>query len=172
MAVSWRYAGLAPLLSGPSSHGTTFLIPTSSGSGSRGPAFLVGHSEGHQTLKTTAASIPQLRGMGCLGRTSLPTPLHRACWSLLGRRTETGLPLLPWGFRGPSMDCPERCPTERGNGSWNSSYQANTPRPRPNMAVSGPKEELLFQICTKIPSGLRVALGFLSPCNPSCHLLG
>lgn len=121
----------------------TFLIPTSSGSGSRGPAFLVGHSEGHQTLKTTAASIPQLH---------VPCPLGWGAWG--GQVCQppcTGPAGLSWG--GEQRQGCLSCPGASGAPLW---------------TVSGPKEE----ICTKIPSGLRVALGFPSPCNPSCHLLG
>lgn len=103
----------------------SFLIPTSSRSGSRGPAFLVGHSEGHQTLKTTAASIPQLR---------VPCPLGWGAWG--GQVCQppcTGPAGLSWG--GEQRQGCLSCPGASGAPLWTALKGAP---PRRGMGAGTP----------------------------------
>lgn len=81
----------------------------------------------------------------------------------LGRRTESGLPLLTWVSQGYSVysctGCTKRCPGQRGNRSWNLMLTPHTLNP--SMVVFGWGKEHFCQICTKAPCGLMAALGFL-----------
>lgn len=141
--MTWSSACLAPLFLGPSSHRAPALfpfliisLPCSYQSWDGFPrSFFPGRAppDGCQTLKTTAPKLHScvcpapwtgMFGVEKFAKLPLGWPAD------LGRRRESGLPLLTWVSQGYSLysctGCTERCPGQRGNRSWDLTLTPHT----------------------------------------------